>query len=77
MGNGMKNSGSWFQSSAEFRAQEEVGIPVQGFSWGFFNVCLVGFFSAKVGQKRMVILGRDSGLPDPVSFRLVRTGILW
>lgn len=80
MGNSMKNSGSWLQSPAEFRAQEEVEIPVQGFScWVFFFfLCVFGWvFFCKSRAKVDGILGRDSGLPDPASFRLVRTGILW
>lgn len=80
MGNSMKNSGSWLQSPAEFRAQEEVEIPVQGFScwFFFFFLCVFGWvFFCKSRAKVDGILGRDSGLPDPASFRLVRTGILW
>lgn len=65
----------WVQSSGGG------GNTCSGFFMVFlfcFFLCVFGWvFFCKSRAKADGILGRDSGLPDPVSFRLVRTGILW
>jgi len=54
LGNSLKNSGFWLQSPAEFRAREEVGIPVLGVGEKGVGFVMVLLFFTKVGQKSMV-----------------------
>lgn len=66
----MRNSGSSLLLSSKLRRRWEYFF----FKW-IDLLCFVLLYRS--GAKEDGVLGRDSSLPTPVSFRLVRTGTHW